>query len=317
MHTYGSGSASERTARMCLAAIVEPGDSAIAEAIATDGASQVWASLVQPGVNLPLAARAQRLDPDDLVARTSSAGLRFLAPGDEDWPAGLADLAGCGPVNQISGEPLGLWVTGGGSLGELAAASLAIVGSRAASAYGDVVAADLAAELSAGGRCVLSGGAYGIDAAAHRGSLSGCTPTVAVLAGGLDRPFPAGNQPLFHRIAERGVLVSELAPGQYPTRLRFLARNRLIAAITAGTVLVEAAARSGALNTTIWANALGRVVMAVPGPVTSPTSVTPHRLIKDGHAQLVSSVADILALVDGSTDHLEACETRTRHPNHG
>ena len=169
-----------------------------------------------------------------------------------------------------------MWLAGGGDLAELAAQSVAVVGSRASTPYGDTVAAELAAELSESGRSVLSGGAYGIDAAAHRGCLAGRTPTVAVLAGGLDQPYPSGHRPLFDRIAERGVLVSELAPGEHPTRVRFLARNRLIAALTPGTVLVEAAARSGARNTVTWANVLGRIVMAVPGPVTSATSVTPH-----------------------------------------
>ena len=116
--------------------------------------------------------------------------------------------------------------------------SVAIVGSRASTAYGDTVASDLGAELSEAGRTVLSGGAYGIDAAAHRGCLAGRSPTIAVLAGGLDLPYPSGHRPLFDRIATTGVLVSELAPGEHPTRVRFLARNRLIAALTPGTVLV-------------------------------------------------------------------------------
>ncbi len=200
-------------------------------------------------------------------------------------------------MNQLTGEPLGLWVAGGGDLAESAACAVAMVGSRASTAYGDTVAGDLAAELSEAGRAVVSGGAYGIDAAAHRGCLAGRTPTVAVLAGGLDVPYPAGHRPLFDRIAQRGVLVSELAPGENPTRVRFLARNRLIAALAPGTVLVEAAARSGARNTVTWANAMGRVVMAVPGPVTSATSLTPHRLIRDAEAVLVASAADVLELL--------------------
>jgi DNA processing protein len=169
----------------------------------------------------------------------------------------------------------------------------------------------------------VSGGAYGIDAAAHRGCLAGRTPTVAVLAGGLDEPYPGGHRPLFERIAEQGVLVSELAPGEHPTRVRFLARNRLIAALTPGTVLVEAAARSGARNTVTWANVLGRVVMAVPGPVTSATSVTPHRLIREAEAVLVCGANDVLELLSPlgranprrpgerrPTDELDAVELR-------
>ncbi|MCC6496537.1 MAG: DNA-protecting protein DprA [Propionibacteriaceae bacterium] len=287
----------ERTARMCLAAVVEPGHPAVAEAVASYGAEQVWSGLVRPGSALPLSVRARALSPEDLRRRTSAERLRFAIPGDPDWPHGLADLVGCEPVNQLSGEPLGLWLGGGGDLGELAASAVAVVGSRASTAYGDTVAAELAAELSESGRTVLSGGAYGIDAAAHRGCLAGRTPTIAVLAGGLDQPYPSGHRPLFDRIAERGLLVSELAPGEHPTRVRFLARNRLIAAITPGTVLVEAAARSGARNTVTWANVLGRIVMAVPGPVTSATSVTPHRLIREAEAILVARAGDVLELL--------------------
>jgi DNA processing protein len=287
----------ERDARMCLAAVVEPGHPAVAQTVAEYSAEQVWASLTGRGADTPLAQRAQRLRPDEIRARTRAEGLRFLVPGDEEWPEGVADLSGCEPVNQLSGEPLGLWVCGGGDLAALSASAVAVVGSRASSAYGDTVAADVAAELSESGRSVVSGGAYGIDAAAHRGCLSGRTPTVAVLAGGLDEPYPAGHRALFARIAENGVLVSELAPGEHPTRVRFLARNRLIAAMSAGTVMVEAAVRSGARNTVTWANALGRVVMAVPGPVTSATSVTPHRLIRDAEAVLVSGAADVLELL--------------------
>lgn len=287
----------ERTARMCLAAVVEPGHPAVAEAVATYGAEEVWAALLGAGSDMPLTERARRLQPGDLVGRTKAQRLRFVIPGDADWPGSLADLAGCEPVNQLSGEPLGLWLAGGGELAPLAASAVAVVGSRASTAYGDTVAADLAAELSETGRCIVSGGAYGIDAAAHRGCLAGRTPTVCVLAGGLDQPYPAGHRPLFERIAENGVLVSELAPGEHPTRVRFLARNRLIAALAPGTVLVEAAARSGARNTVTWANALGRVVMAVPGPVTSATSVTPHRLIREAEAVLVTRAADVLELL--------------------
>jgi DNA processing protein len=287
----------ERSARMCLAAVVEPGHPAVADAVAEYGAQQVWASLARPGSELPLARRARELSPDDLRDRTRAERLRFVVPGDAEWPSVLADLSGCEPVNQLSGEPLGLWLAGGGDLAELMAASVAVVGSRASTPYGDTVAAELAAEVSEAGRTVLSGGAYGIDAAAHRGCLAGRTPTVAVLAGGLDQPYPAGHRPLFDRVAERGVLVSELAPGEHPTRVRFLARNRLIAALAPGTVLVEAAARSGARNTVTWANVLGRIVMAVPGPVTSATSVTPHHLIREAEAVLVTRAGDVLELL--------------------
>ncbi|HQD97013.1 MAG TPA: DNA-processing protein DprA [Propionicimonas sp.] len=287
----------ERTARMCLAAVVEPGHPTIAEAVLSYGAAAVWASLTRPGADLPLSRRARVLVVEDLLAATRALGMRFVVPGDAEWPGGTEDLRSCEPVNQLTGEPLGLWLRGAGDLAELAGTSVAIVGSRASTPYGDTVAADLGAELSEAGRSVISGGAYGVDAAAHRGCLAGRSPTVAVLAGGLDQAYPAGHHQLFERIAERGVLVSELAPGEHPTRVRFLARNRLIAAMTPGTVMVEAAARSGARNTVTWANELGRVVMAVPGPVTSATSVTPHRLIREAEAVLITRAPDVLELL--------------------
>jgi DNA processing protein len=286
----------ERTARMCLAAVTEPGHPEVGTAVAEFGAEAVWAGVLG-GVDSPLTARARRVRPAELVLATRATNQRFVIPGDEEWPTGLTDLVGCEPVQQLSGEPQGLWLVGGGHLGELTASALAIVGSRASTAYGDRVAADFAAELSEAGRCVVSGGAYGIDAAAHRGALAGRTPSVAVLACGLDSRYPRGHSRLFDRIVDAGVLVSELPPGEHPTRVRFLARNRLIAAISAGVVMVEAARRSGARNTLTWANALHRVVMAVPGPVTSATSVTPHRLIRDAEAVLVSSASEVLELV--------------------
>ena len=182
-------------------------------------------------------------------------------------------------------------------LAPLVERSVAVVGSRASTPYGDSVGAELAADLGEADYTVVSGGAFGIDAAAHRGSLASRSPTLAILAGGLDQPYPAGHGSLFERIAERGVLVSELPPGQHPTRTRFLSRNRLIAALTPGTVMVEAAARSGARNTVTWASALHRVVMAVPGPVTSANSVTPHRLIRESEAVLVTRAAEVLELL--------------------
>lgn len=287
----------ERTARMCLAAVVEPGHPTVAEAVLNYGALEVWTSIMRPGADLPLSRRARALDIAGLQAATRTQSMRFVIPGDTEWPTGVGDLQGCEPVNQLTGEPLGLWLLGAGDLGELAANSVAVVGSRASTPYGDTVAADLAADLSEAGRTIVSGGAYGVDGSAHRGCLAGRSPTVAVLAGGLDQPYPAGHRQLFERVVERGVLVSELAPGEHPTRVRFLARNRLIAAMTPGTIMVEAAARSGARNTVTWANELGRVVMAVPGPVTSATSVTPHRLIREAEAVLVTRAADVLELL--------------------
>ena len=287
----------ERVARACLTAVVEPGHPALADAVREFGAEEVWHGLLGSDGSGGLEQRARRVRPAELMARAAHDGQRFVMPGDDEWPTSLFDLRSVDQVRDLSGEPLGLWVSGDGRLAELVAGSVAIVGSRASTGYGDQVAADLAAELSEAGCAVVSGGAYGIDAAAHRGALAGRTPTVAVLAGGLDQPYPAGHARLFARIQERGVVVSELPSGEHPTRVRFLARNRLIAAITTGTVIVEAAMRSGARNTVTWATALSRLVMAVPGPVTSANSVTPHRLIREAEAVLVTSAADILELL--------------------
>lgn len=288
---------SERVARQCLAAIAEPGHPALNAALAEFSAEEVWAGLTGRGDAEGLAARARRLIPEDLVARTRHCGQRFVMPGDPEWPAALLDLDRCESVHQLAGAPLGLWVRGRGELTGLTSTSVAIVGSRAASGYGERVAAELGAEISEAGWTVVSGGAYGIDACAHRGALAGRSPTLAVLAGGLDRPYPSGHGSLFDRIGEDGVLVSELPPGEHPTRVRFLARNRLIAAISRGVVLVEAAARSGARNTVSWATALHRPVMAVPGSISSATSVTPHRLIREAEAVLVTSGQEVLELM--------------------
>ncbi|MFV0451677.1 MAG: DNA-processing protein DprA, partial [Propioniciclava sp.] len=287
----------ERTARMGLACVVEPGDPRLGQLLADYAAAEVWASLTGPSAPGAWARRAAAVDLDVVRQATADGGLGFVVPGDPQWPAGLDALDRCDPVQESRGAPVGLWVRGCGDLAALVERSVAIVGSRASSAYGDHVASDLAAGLAGTGITVVSGGAYGIDAAAHRGALAVTGPTVAVVAGGLDEPYPRAHAELFERIAEVGLIVSEVAPGDHPTRRRFLTRNRLIAALTQGTVLVEAAARSGARNTASWASACGRPLMAVPGSVHSATSVTPHRLIRDGEAVLVTRTDDVRAVV--------------------
>lgn len=287
---------SERESRLALSCVVEPATPAVAEAIEEFGADAVWQSLKRGGAS-PVARRARAFQPEAVQAAAEASGIRFIVPDDPEWPPRLTDLVGCEAVNDMTGPPVGLWVRGSGSLSQLVARSVSVVGSRACSPYGETVATDLAAELGEAGHAVVSGGAFGIDAAAHRGCLASRTPTVVVLSGGLDRAYPPAHRPLFDRAAERGVLVSELPPGQHPTRSRFLSRNRLIAGLSVGTVLVEAAVRSGARNTVTWANCLRRVVMAVPGPVTSAMSFTPHRLIREAEAVLVTQATDVLELV--------------------
>ena len=192
--------------------------------------------------------------------------------------------------------PLVLWTVGPVSMIDVTERSAALVGTRAASAYGEYVAGDLAVGLVERDVAVVSGGAYGIDGAAHRATLAADGVTVAVLACGIDVPYPSGHSALFHRISRSGLLVSEYPPGMRPTRRQFLSRNRLVAALGRATVVVEAGVRSGAANTAAWADAMGRMVGAVPGPITSASSVGCHTLI-DGDAKVITRAADIVELI--------------------
>lgn len=287
----------ERSARLGLACLVEPGTVRVAALVAAHGAPTVWEAARAGELGPSYRTRAAGLRLDEVEAVATRQGLRFVTPLDDEWVPRLVDLDRCESVQDMGGAPFGLWLRGSGSLAGLTVGSVAIVGSRASTPYGETVAVDLAADLTTKGVTVLSGGAFGIDAAAHRGALAAHGATVSVMASGLDALYPPANRALLERIADGGLLISELPPGSHPTRMRFLARNRLIAALTVGTVLVEAAARSGARNTVTWANACGRLVMAVPGPVSSATSATPHRLIRDAEAALVTCAEDVLDMV--------------------
>jgi DNA processing protein len=235
-------------------------------------------------------------------------GGRLITPDCSEWPlAAFASFAGVG-TRAGGAPPMVLWAVGPARLDEVAQRAAALVGTRAATAYGEHIAADLAAGLVERDVAVVSGGAYGIDGAAHRATLSCEGITVAVLAGGIDIPYPAGHSALLHRIAQHGLLFSEYPPGVRPARYRFLTRNRLVAAITGAAVVVEAGLRSGAANTAAWARALGRVVGAVPGPVTSSASAGCHALLRDG-AELVTRAADVVELV-GRIGELAAEEPR-------
>jgi DNA processing protein len=192
--------------------------------------------------------------------------------------------------------------------------ALAIVGSRAATTYGTDTASRIAGAVGVEGWAVVSGGAYGVDQAAHRGAMGvgGCT--IAVMAHGLDRTYPAGHAALIDAIADAGLVVSELAPGSAPSRIRFLARNRLIAALGRGTVLTEAQVRSGALNTANWTTRLQRPLMAVPGPVTSAFSAGVHELIRSGAATLVTSGEEVLEIVGRAGEHLAPVRRAPERP---
>ena len=225
-------------------------------------------------------------------------GGRLVTPEGDEWPGlALAAFTGADVRRRPSGAaPMVLWVLGPACLDEVAERSAALVGTRAATAYGEYVAADLAAGLTERDVAVVSGGAYGIDGAAHRATLAAEGVTVAVLAGGIDIPYPAGHSALLHRIATTGLLVSEYPPGIRPARHRFLTRNRLVAALGRATVVVEAGLRSGAANTAAWATAMGRPVAAVPGPVTSAASAGCHQLVRHG-AELVTRTEEVVEIV--------------------
>jgi DNA processing protein len=229
----------------------------------------------------------------DLLARR---GGRLITPDDEEWPVlAFRAFAGAGS-RERSGPPLALWALGPARLEEVAQRAAAVVGTRASTAYGEHVAGDLATGLAERDVAVVSGGAYGIDGAAHRATLDADGITVAVLAGGIDIPYPAGHSALLHRIGQHGLLFTEYPPGVRPARHRFLTRNRLVAAVAGAAVVVEAGLRSGAANTAAWAGALGRVVAAVPGPVTSSASAGCHALLRAG-AELVTRADDVVELV--------------------
>ena len=223
--------------------------------------------------------------PEEVLAFRES-GIRLLCPGDPEWPGQLADLG--------DDQPYALWLRGQADLRFSCLRSVAIVGSRAATAYGSYVAAEFAASVAARGLTVVSGGAFGIDAAAHRGALGADGVTVAVLACGVDVPYPTAHAELFDAIAAQGVLVSEWPPGRHVSRLRFLVRNRVIAALATGTLVVEAAQRSGAVNTARHARDLRRRLMAVPGPITSDLSAGCHQVLRDWQGTLVTSAAEVV-----------------------
>jgi DNA processing protein len=282
--------------RILLTRVIEPGDQIGGRWVREFGVGEVVRRLrggeALPGVSgqrwAGLVARAGQADAERDLEVAGSAGARFVAPRDAEWPRQLDDLG--------DARPLGLWVRGRPSLRVWALRSVAVVGARACTEYGAHVAAALAGGLAERGWVVVSGGAYGIDGAAHRGALAARGATVAVLACGVDRPYPRGHAALIGRIAEQGLVVGELPPGDHPTPSRFILRNRVIAALTRGTVVVEAAHRSGSLSTARAAQRLGRFTMGVPGPVTSALSAGVHELLR-GEAALVTDAAEVVELV--------------------
>lgn len=294
----------ESYARAALTYLAEPGDLRLGALIRDCGAASTLAAikagefpgLASPGLASPGAAAARVMrrwrvrlaevpSPDE-VAGFCRAGIRVVCPGDPEWPAQLSDLD--------DAQPYALWLRGSADLRFSCLRSVAIVGSRAATAYGSYVASEFAASVAARGWAVISGGAYGVDAAAHRGALGADGVTIAVLACGVDVPYPVGHTELLDAIAAQGVVVSEWPPGTNATRLRFLVRNRVIAALAPGTLVIEAGQRSGALNSARHARDLNRRLMAVPGPVTSDLSAGCHHLIREWQGTLVTSATEVI-----------------------
>jgi DNA processing protein len=283
-----------------LSRVVEPPSAELAAMVAEHGPVDAAARVKAGEVSSADARRAVDQSARDLELLRSRGG-RLITPDDDEWPylafAGFNGFSAEDLKKKPSGRaPLVLWALGPAQLDELVLRSAAIVGTRACTTYGEHVAADLAAGLVEREVAVVSGGAYGIDGVAHRATLACDGITVAVLAGGIDIPYPSGHSALLHRIAASGLLVTEYPPGIRPARHRFLTRNRLVAAFSGATVVVEAGLRSGAANTAAWATMLGRVVGAVPGPVTSAASAGSHELLRQG-ATLVSRAAEVVEIV--------------------
>lgn len=280
----------ERAARIALCKVGEPMDTTIAALVTGVGPAAAWQQVAGNSGNkyARFAARVADLDLDRIRHVADQLQIRVLIPGDLEWPTGLDDL---------ELPPMCLWVRGPADLGASCVRSASVVGARLATSYGEAVAAGLAHDLVGRGFSIVSGGAFGIDAAAHRGALAAGGLTIAAMAGGVDRLYPAGNAQLLEEILRTGAVISECAPGSSPQRHRFLARNRLIAAMTPGTIVVEAGIRSGSLNTARNAERLHRVVAAVPGPVTSTSSVGTNELIRQGIASLVTDVQECVELL--------------------
>lgn len=320
----------ERFARASWSAIVEPGDriagelcgalgprSALEALIARRDAEALAGELNSAVTVNEMGEALQRWQPRlqsqailRSIAHASRFGARLVAPDDPEWPALLGDLGPHGPG--------ALWIRG--RLRTLASSprSIALVGARAATGYGEHVTMEASAGLVDRGYTIVSGAAYGIDGMAHRAALASSGETIAILAGGVDRFYPSGHEALLNRIVAEGAVVSEVPCGTAPTKWRFLQRNRLIAAMSLATIVLEAGWRSGSLNTASHALTVGRPLGAVPGPVTSAASAGCHRLIRENSAELVTNAAEMAELaplpsaLHGSNQPPDTVERDTR-----
>jgi DNA processing protein len=280
--------------RLKLFAVIQPGDTFWSEEISNHGADEVLARIVSekfylrhPAISR-LSTEIKSLNCAQLLNEIHVAGGAFISPEDSDWPIQLDDLVS---------PPIGLIMKGDRKLLPLIENSISIVGSRNPTSYGVRVSGELAAAISDRDFAMVSGGAYGIDTAAHKGALAADGVTVAVLGGGISSLYPSGNMKMFQEIIDKGLLFSEVMPGVPAQPFRFLIRNRLIAALSRATVVAEAAFRSGSIRTARDAAEILRPVFAVPGPITSPLSDGCHRLIAERVAEIATSVDEILEMV--------------------
>ena len=297
----------DRMARIALSMIAEPDDPDTGYVLAHQGGVETL-RLIESEGDIPGLARveamlwrerlAARITPDllDQMARAGQHGLGTLIPADREWPARLNDLGDRAPYL--------LWTRGAASLLTTALSDrVTFTGARASTSYGEHVTRELAMGMADEERVMVSGGAYGIEGTAHQAALAAAGHTIAVLASGLDRLYPAGHSDLLNRVGDGGLLVSEVPPGGVPTRQTFLARNRLMAALSGATAIPEAGARSGSMTTVVHARSLGRGVGAVPGPVPSAASIGPNELIRQRLASLVTQPSDVTALLDRDEPH--------------
>jgi DNA protecting protein DprA len=280
----------EVLARAVLFSAIEAGHPFWSSEISTKGALVVYEKLLSSGYdsikNEKLISTLRQINADQVLAEIDKYQARLITPIDEDWPE---------QVNDLAAPPIGLILKG--NISALHQKSLAIVGTRNPTSYGARIAGDFAAGFADREWAIVSGGAYGIDSYAHKGALIAEGVTVAVIASGIDINYPAGNTRLFAEICESGAMVTEFMPGQRALPHRFLTRNRLIASLSKATLVVEAAFRSGSLRTARDAAEIFRPVMAIPGPINSPTSEGCHRLIGERAAEIVTSVADAVEFV--------------------
>lgn len=306
----------DRSARIVLSIVGTPNDEATGRLLASVGAIEL-VRLADgegriPGMDQIDAAlwreRLQTRLNADRVAKlmSESESYRVITPSDAGWPVALGDLA--------ARAPYALWARGNVNLltGDVDR-RVTITGARAATGYGVYVTEEMTGDLARAGRTVVAGGAYGIEGSVHKAALAADGNTIAVLASGVDRAYPVGHADLIDRVADHGLVISEVPPGSSPTRQRLIDRSRIMAALSGTTVIVEAGARSGTLHTASNAFDLGRAVGAVPGPVTSAASNGTNLLLQTGHARVVTNAADVERML-GDQDVTSAQWAARRHP---